>query len=204
MTNDPSPESSHSVTRFLARLKEEDSAVAREIWQRFFERLLPLARAKLRGLPDRSVDEEDLLVSVFDRFFRAARENRFAKLDDREDLWQILLMLTERKVIEVYRKSGAKKRGGGKVHRLADIVESGHELHELADSELDPEFLAAFNDNLANALIQLGDGAARDVALLKLEGYENQEIADQLKVSLSSVERKLRIIRKLWQEDFGE
>jgi DNA-directed RNA polymerase specialized sigma24 family protein len=33
----------------------------------------------------------------------------------------------------------------------------------------------------------------------KLEGYENREIARQLGISLSSVERKLRVVREKWQ-----
>jgi DNA-directed RNA polymerase specialized sigma24 family protein len=181
----------------------EDPQAAGEIWQRFFQRLLPLARARLRGLQDRTVDEEDLLVSVFDRFFRAAKEERFARLNDRDDLWQILLMLTDHKVAEQYRRSHAQKRGGGEVRRLDDIVEPGQELREMADAEPGPEFVAAFNDSLASALTRLNDEKTREVAMLKLEGHENREIADQLDVSLSSVERKLRVIREEWQEAFS-
>jgi hypothetical protein len=47
--------------------------------------ILPLARARLRGFVDRAMDEEDLLVSMCDRFFRAVSENRFARLNDRDD-----------------------------------------------------------------------------------------------------------------------
>ena len=72
---DESPsEQTHSVTRFIERLKGEDPQAAGEIWRRYFERLLPLARAWLRALPDRSVDEEDILQSV--RF--PARQPRIA------------------------------------------------------------------------------------------------------------------------------
>ncbi len=203
--NDASSDRSHSVTWMIERLKADDSQAAGEIWQRFFARLLPLARARLRGLSDRAVDEEDVLVSVFDRFFRAAGENRFARLSDRDDLWQILLMLTDRKVVEHFRHSQAQKRGGGQVVRLGDVAENNDaNFLELADQEPGPEFIAAFNDNLSNALTRLGEEKTRDVALLKLEGFENQEIADKLRIGLSSVERKLRVIREAWQNDFGD
>ena len=89
---------------------------ADQIWRRFFERLLPMARARLRALSDRSVDEEDVLITAFDRFFRAVREDRFAHLSDRDDLWQILLMLVDREVTRHYRRSNARKRGGTEAH----------------------------------------------------------------------------------------
>lgn len=203
MPADETPfEGSHSVTRFIEGLKADDPQAAGQIWQRFFDRLLPLARARLRGLNDKTVDEEDILVSVFDRFFQAAADQRFAELNDRDDLWQILIMLTDRRVAEQYRKSGAQKRGGDHVRRLDDLAAPGQDLRELADGDPDPRFVAAFNDSLAFALRQLVDDKAREVALLRLEGFENQEIADRLQISLSSVERKLRVVREMWQEEF--
>src|SRR5262245_56293863 len=103
---------SHSVTRLIERLRDNDPQAAEKIWRSYFERLLPLARSKIRALPQRAADEEDILVSVFDRFFRAAKENRFARLHDRDDLWQILIMLTEHKVADQFRAAAAQKRGG--------------------------------------------------------------------------------------------
>jgi DNA-directed RNA polymerase specialized sigma24 family protein len=192
-----------SVTRMIERLKQQDSQAPREIWQRFFERLLPLARAKLQALPDRTVDEEDVLVSVFDRFFRAAQEGRFARLNDRDDLWQILLMLVDREVAGRYRKAQAQKRGGGEVRSVGDMAPADASAGEVHDPEPGPAFVAAFNDHLARALTRLADERTREVALLKLEGYENREIAQRLQISLSSVERKLRVIREAWHEEFG-
>jgi DNA-directed RNA polymerase specialized sigma24 family protein len=146
-------------------------------------------------------DEEDILVSVFDRFFRAANENRFARLEDRDDLWQILLMLTERKIVDVHRWSAAQKRQGKWTQ--PDYVAATSERFDIADPSPSPEFIAEFNDNLARALERLDEGATREVALLRMEGYEDREIANRLSVSLSTVERKLRVIRKVWQEAIG-
>src|SRR5262249_251320 len=137
-----------------------------QIWRRYFERLLPLARSKIRGLPQRATDEEDVLVSVFDRFFRAARENRFARLCDRDDLWQILFVLTERKVAEQYRAEAAQKRGGGVVRQ--ELTESEADLGQLADQQPGPEFVGAFNENLSRALRRLADSKTREVALLRM------------------------------------
>jgi DNA-directed RNA polymerase specialized sigma24 family protein len=43
----------------------------------------------------------------------------------------------------------------------------------------------------------LGDAALRSVAVWKLEGYTNKEIAGRLGCSEPTVERRLRLIRKM-------
>lgn len=197
----PGDDHTHSVTRLIQQLRQDDPEAAGRIWHRYFERLLPLARAKLKGLSHRAVDEEDLLVSVFDRFFEAAKGNRFAKLNDRDDLWQILLLLTDRKASDEYRAAGAQKRGAGAP--TLDAQGLAIELSATADTEPGPEFVAMFNENLSRALDRLGETINREVAILRMEGYENNEIADRLGVSLSTVERKLRVIREIWQNEFS-
>ena len=49
-------------------------------------------------------DEEDVALSAFKSFVRAVQEDRFLKLDDRDDLWQILVMLTLRKATILLRR----------------------------------------------------------------------------------------------------
>jgi RNA polymerase sigma factor (sigma-70 family) len=196
------PAADHSVTQLIEQVKAADSQAAHQIWRRYFERLLPLARAKLRRRPDAAVDADDVLVSVFDRFFRAAKENRFARLQDRDDLWQILLMLTERKAADQVRRAAAVKRGGNARAPAGSNGEPAN-VAQLSDPAPGPEFAAAFNDSLARAIGRLTDEKTREVALLRMEGYENREIAGRLQISLSSVERKLRVIREVWQEEFA-
>ena len=44
----------------------------------------------------------------------------------------------------------------------------------------------------------LGDATLRSVAVWKMEGYTNAEIADKLGCVAVTVERKLQLIRSLW------
>ncbi|MGD9855173.1 MAG: ECF-type sigma factor [Planctomycetaceae bacterium] len=46
------------------------------------------------------------------------------------------------------------------------------------------------------------DAATREVALLRREGDHNAEFPERLDSSLSSVERKLRLIRDFWEQEF--
>jgi DNA-directed RNA polymerase specialized sigma24 family protein len=44
----------------------------------------------------------------------------------------------------------------------------------------------------------------RQVALMKLEGYTNREIAEALRCGKRGVERKLDLIRKRWEAAMGD
>ncbi len=195
-----------SVSLLLHQLRNGNDTATSEIWNRYINSLLPLARRKLDGLRSTEIDEEDILLSVFDRFFRAAKEQRFARLETREDLWQILLMLTERRVADQYRKSHAMKRGGGLVIPIGDVnptADARDALRELADRAATPDFAASFADQLQTALNRLQEDSTKEVAVLRMEGFGTKEIAENLGISLSSVERKLRMIRQVWADLSG-
>ncbi len=198
------PEQGHSVTWLLGKIQLGDSEALAALWQRYFQRLLQVARSRLASQPDRIVDEEDVVLSVFDRLFQGASQGRFPKLNDRSDLWQILVMLTERSVIDQHRRNKAEKRGGSPPIPQSDLVPTDlRQIQELVDSSPSPEVVAALNENLSRAMNRLGQ-KTRNVALLKLEGYTNKEIGQRLGVSISTVERKIRMIRETWEAQYLE
>src|ERR687888_330879 len=104
-----------SVTRWLGPLLAGDPAAAQQLWERYFRRLVGLARTKLRGAPRRAADEEDVALSAFDSFCRHAEQDRFPQLNDRLDLWQLLVLLTARKASDLAQHERRQKRGGGAV-----------------------------------------------------------------------------------------
>src|SRR5215212_3505935 len=104
-----------SVTLWIGRLKAGEREATRHLWERYFHRLVGLARARLRGAAWRVADEEDVALSAFDSFIRGAEEGRFPRLDDRDDLWKLLLTITVRKAADLRQARGRLKRGGGRV-----------------------------------------------------------------------------------------
>ena len=90
-----------SVTHWLGKLKAGDPAAAEPLWNRYFPRLVELARARLRGFPLRAVDVEDVALSAFDSFCRDAAAGRLPRLDDRDDLWRVLLLITGQKAVDL-------------------------------------------------------------------------------------------------------
>src|SRR5262245_35689069 len=104
---------SGSVSAWIEQLKAGDPTVAQPLWERYYGALVGLARTKLLGVPRRAADEEDVALSAFDSFCRGAERGRFPHLFDRDDLWQLLLLLTVRKAHYLRRHEQQQKRGSG-------------------------------------------------------------------------------------------
>src|SRR5690349_18992131 len=198
-----------SVSRWVGRLKGGEQAAAQELWERYLQRLIGLARNRLRGARRRAADEEDVALSAFDSFCRGARSGRFPQLQDRNNLWAMLVVITTRKALDLVQHERRRKRGGGAVRgesALGDPQgtspgEPG--LDQIVGREPTPQFAAQVAEECQRLLGRLGDDQLRSVALWKMEGYTNGEIAAKLGCVEGTVERKLRVIRSLWTQDSG-
>jgi DNA-directed RNA polymerase specialized sigma24 family protein len=189
-----------SISRWIDPLKEGDPAAAQQLWERYFHRLVWLARRRLRSAAPPAGDEEDVALSAFASFCRGVEAGRFPQLDDRDSLWKILVVLTARKASHLLRDEGRQKRGGGRASLDAGI-EGGALLQQVLSREPTPEFAAEVAEQYQRLLARLGDPELIRVAGLKMEGYTNDEIAGQLDCTTRTVERRLRIIRGLWEKE---
>jgi len=128
-------------------------------------------------------------------------------LDDRDNLWRLLVVITERKAWNLVQHERRQKRGGGEARREAGFVEGGDSLdaeagiNECASREPTPEMAAQVADECRRLLELLGDATLRSVAVWKMEGYTNAEIADKLGCVPVTIERKLQLIRSLWANE---
>jgi DNA-directed RNA polymerase specialized sigma24 family protein len=193
----------NSVTHWLNDLKSGDRGeAARLLWQRYFDRLARLAQARLRAVARGPADGEDVALSVFDSFFQGVTEGRFPGLADRDDLWKLLTTIAQRKAANQRRREGQLKRGGGRVVGARDYAagDPGGEdpLAKALATEPSPELAAALIDEIRRRFADLPDDSLRLVALRRMEGYSNAEIARELDCSPRSVERKLELIRRAW------
>jgi DNA-directed RNA polymerase specialized sigma24 family protein len=143
-------------------------------------------------------DEEDVALSAFDSFCRRAERGLFPQLEDRDDLWQLLFVLTVRKAIGLVRHQGRARRGAGHVASLEDLT--GLDLEAALGPEPTPELAAQMAEEYQRLLDCLSDESLRDVARWKMEGWTNREISARLGCVDQTVERKLRSIRRLWSE----
>jgi DNA-directed RNA polymerase specialized sigma24 family protein len=187
------------VTRWISALKQGDQDAANGLWESYFRRLVALARARLRDVPRLVADEEDVALSAFDSFCRHAQSGHFRRLDDRDDLWDILALITVRKAIALRKYEGRKSRGRGRIQSLTALSPVG--LETIGGHEPTPELAAQVVEEFQRLMEQLGDSSLRSVATFKLEGYTNDEIAVRLGCVTSTVERKLARIRGKWARE---
>jgi RNA polymerase sigma factor (sigma-70 family) len=190
-----------SVTRFLGGLKVREAEAVRRLWERYFADLVRLARTRLRDAPRTAADEEDAALSAFDSLCRGAGQGRFPQLENRDDLWRVLVTITARKAADMVRHERRLKRGGGDVRTEADLAVAALEAGGIAQApanEPSPELAALMAEECRRLFDALPDESLRQVAGLRLDGYTDREIADRLGCGLSTVERRLRTIRAVW------
>jgi DNA-directed RNA polymerase specialized sigma24 family protein len=185
-----------SVTRWIAQLKDGDRAAAQPLWEAYFHRLVALARKRLRGTPRRGADEEDVALCAFDSFYRRAERGQFPKLEGRDDLWQLLFVLTVRKAVDLTRHEARQPGRGAWGRSLWEQAELN--LEQVLGTEPTPAFAALVADECRRLLDRLGDETLQSVAVWKMEGETNAAIAMRLGCVAKTVERKLRRIRELW------
>jgi DNA-directed RNA polymerase specialized sigma24 family protein len=192
------------VTRWLSGLAAGNETAVDHIWQAYYERLVRLARQKLGPGGPRSADEEDVALSAFHSFCQGAAAGRFPQLGDRHDLWKLLVTITARKAGAHLKRHYRLKRGGGNVRGESVFVPADSDqaqagIDQVMGREPTPELAAMVAEQCEYLLGCLEDETLRRIALLKLEGYSNEEIASQLDCAPRTVERKLARIRDLWK-----
>jgi DNA-directed RNA polymerase specialized sigma24 family protein len=196
-------DSTGSVTHWVRALKAGDVAAAQKLWERYVRRLVALARKRLHGARRRGEDEDDAALSAFDSFCRGAQQGRFPQLADRNDLWRLLVVITARKAIDLVNRERRLKHGGGKVSGESVFAtpdasdEAG--IEQVVGPEPTPAFAVQVAEEYQQLLDRLDDDELRRVAVWRMEGHTNEEIAGLLGCAVPTVERRLRMIRKRWE-----
>jgi DNA-directed RNA polymerase specialized sigma24 family protein len=197
----PTPQ---SVSQWIDNLKEGDADAAQDLWERYAIRLVRIAQQRLKDVPKRLADEEDIAASVFHSLCRGAAAGRLQQVTNRDDLWWLLLRITKQKVVDHVRRETALKRGGNRTQVEHDIGLSDSKqfaLDLIIDSEPTPEFAVMLQEQHERLLWLLRDDCLRQIAVSRIEGFTVTEIAENLQSSTRSVERKLKLIRDIWSKE---
>lgn len=195
-------EAGGSVTGLFEKLRAGDADAARGLWERFLPRLLGLARKTLSGRPQQAADADDAVQSAFASFWQRAQRHDFPGQLDRDDLWNLLGLITVRKARKQARREGAQKRGGGKV--VGETALTGPDGSPLRLDEIAGDVPAGDFDVHCEELLLLLDDDLRIFAVLRMLGHRNREIANTLDCTERKVERKLALIRLIWEKEWPD
>jgi RNA polymerase sigma factor (sigma-70 family) len=190
--------SDDSIANWIEGVKSGDSVACTALWTHCFPELVRHARQRLRNLPGRVADEEDVALSALDSVMRGIQEGRFTELAGSNELMRLLLWITSRKAADLVRKETSRKRGEGKVRGDSALTEPLAGDHR---DPLPPDLAMSVAEEIQRLLDLLEDDDLQAIALAKVDGWTNEEIAEQQLCSVRTVERRLRLIRKIWERE---
>jgi RNA polymerase sigma factor (sigma-70 family) len=195
-----------SVTRLIRDCRAGSDPAATELWQRLNERLLRLAAKRM---PRRGsiVDPEDIAVDAYYSFLRRHRQGEFPELSTRDDAWRMLFVIVIRKTVNAIRHSMRQRRNpdqqGSATFVLSLSGRSKFTAGPISNTPC-PATEALLTESVQALLATLPDKQLQEIALAKVEGFTNQEVAQKLGCSLATVERRLKMIRLIWEKELAE
>jgi RNA polymerase sigma factor (sigma-70 family) len=182
-----------SVTRLIRAAQDDRVSAVGPLLAVYFDRLVHLARQRLKNLPGLAGYDEDLALRSFYSVYRRVRDaERPLQLTGRDDLWRLLATRTISRAIDLIRRHRPEESPGG-----ADV-------ENLLAREPTPEDAAEMADECRRLLELLDEPQLRQIALWKVEGYTNEEIAARLDCVPRTIERKVSRIRLLWRQQLEE
>ncbi|GIW79371.1 MAG: hypothetical protein KatS3mg105_1178 [Gemmatales bacterium] len=174
-----------------------DEEAARQLFDQYVDRLVGLARRRLSQRLASRVDPEDIVQSVFRTFFGRLKEGKF-RIEEQDDLCKLLMRITVHKTLRQVAHHKAAKRDPSL--ETAQGEHSHEMLMALLDQEPTPDTAVAFLDQLEHFLAQLRQ-QDRQILEWRLQGYNNEEIAQRMNLSERSVRRVFERIRGLAKLD---
>ena len=173
--------------------RKGDHDAARQIVDRYFDRLLKLAQRRISQRLASRVDPEDILQSVFRTFFVRLKEGQFA-FQDQDDLCKLLMRITLHKTLRQVAFHKAAKRDPNLETNQGE--HHAEQLLSLLDREPSAEASVTFLDQLEHFLEQL-DPQTRQIIEMRLQGHTNEEICDKLGVYDRKIRRAIEGVRDL-------
>jgi RNA polymerase sigma factor (sigma-70 family) len=190
-----------SISKAIALLGQTDEQSAQLLWDRFFKRLCRFAQGKIYKRHRRWLDPEDIAGSAMFALMDGLKHGRFHSVEDRDQLWQMLVMITARKAANKAEFLDREKRGGKRTRGDSALNGQGLDnLSEYIDETDDPAKLVEIEMTCRELLVALPDDSYREIALMRMAGHSNQEIGKTLGCSTRTIDRKLNAIREVWND----
>jgi RNA polymerase sigma-70 factor (ECF subfamily) len=165
---------SNSFTDLMARLRAGEEPAAADLFHRFAQRLIALARSRLDQRLRQKVDPEDVLQSVYQSFFLRHTQRQF-ELASWDDLWSLLTVLTLRKCSRWARYFHTAGRDVARETSLEVLADTPDPDRGLLAAEPTPEEAAVLTENVEQLFRGLEE-RDRAIVSLSLQGYSVREI----------------------------
>lgn len=194
-----------SVSGWIAKMREGDASAIGNLVARYFGKLAQFADNKLRRGIRVTDDGEDIAISVLQTITCNTAKGRFPNLQDRDDLWFLMIVIAQHVVIDRQRTELRREKMIAPTHTMTDLLEKYNvNLAQFLSQDDSQARLLEILDCWEELLKTLPDDRNRDVARLKIQGYSNREIGNLLEMVPRTVDRKVKLIAQRWQDYFSE
>lgn len=184
------------ISLLLNEMRDGSEVAATKLWEFYLERLLSVSKRKLTNFNSGMADEEDVAVTAFHSFVKRIRRGDYSRVNNRDEAWKMLAVIAVRKSINLVRDANCKRRS------QTNNAAPTSNLEACADkTSLQPDTVAMISESIEYLLGILDSEELREIAMLKVAGFTNLEIANRLGRSVATVERRLKIIRVTWEEE---
>lgn len=193
-----------SISQDLAALRSQHPQAGQVLDSRFRKAIVMRTRSFLSGTRSRVADEEDVAQEALAACLRSVHAGKSVWVRDRRQFWRLLVASARRKAADLRKKLARKKRcdealrGESAFIPLGGASDDGG-ITQVPARDLSPDRALMMTEEYRLFLASLKP-AVRDVVLLKVDGYTNREIAERLGVAVVTVERRLHLIRKKWNQ----
>lgn len=184
----------HESLHLLNQWKAGDQDAAEEIFSRYMNRLIGLAKSRLSEKMKSRVDPEDIVQSAYRSFFRHAQDDRY-ELRRSGDLWRLLAAITINKTMGQVEFHTAAKRSIDQEGELTAESVSHLVAHIAVSREPSVEEAVALTDEIEVLLAMLQPNE-RSILELRLQGKSSEQIAEELQCSPRTVRRTVERVKK--------
>lgn len=176
----------------MPRLQGGDPRAAQEVFDRYTERLIGLARQRLPAALGPRLDPEDVVQSVYRSFFTAVRDGRYA-CQGGMDLWRLLTTITLHKICHQVKRNTRDKRS---VKREADHGPGPTLEERLLSGQPSPVEAVMLAEQLEFVFQRLAP-RERKMLELRLQGHTLEDVARLTQRSERTVRRTLDDIKRI-------
>lgn len=187
-----------AFAEMMQRLRAGDQGAAAEVFRRFANRLIGLARSHLDQRLRQKVDPEDVMQSALKSFFVRHAGGQF-DLSGWDSLWSMLVVITLRKCGHKAEYFHAAMRDVGREQAAPVSSEDSATSWQAVAHEPTPVQAALLAEAVEQVLQSLGDDRERHIVELSLQGFSAVEVSQQVGRSERTVQRVLDRVRRRLQ-----
>ncbi|MFM2013362.1 MAG: hypothetical protein RLZZ396_2146 [Planctomycetota bacterium] len=197
-----------SVTGNLLLAQRGDREAFTQLWSRYFKDLVVQVRNQFQSVAYKQLDPEEVAHSTFIALHEGFHSQKFTSLHGRNQLWSLLTIIA-------IRKASNRARREQKFRRLTDLRYAG-DFQQVGATRFSLQHLPVLDDAIKKILLEdhlefllrtlETEGATqrlREIALRKLQGQSNVQIAKEFGCSRKSIALRLNLIFEIWKQGYG-